>query len=179
MGLQSPPVLIKVRVCRNFNVSAKQCSESITIDSPSEVGFFLRDKQSTNLALGPLLDKDEKGPTSAKDGQVVKEPIRKYKLNQSAKPFLPSAFVTRNNDVKFNDVAFYETVDAPLQNVESTSNLKAEKFLSMVKSSALSHSTLVPKSENAMHPAQKMMIQYSRPILTGKTETNMLILQVK
>ena len=143
------------RVCRNFNVSAKQCSKSITIDSPSEVGFSLHDKQSTNLALGPLLDIDEKGPTSAKDGQVVKEPIRKYKLNQSAKPFLLSAFVTQNNDVKFNDVGFYEAVDAPLQSVESTSNLKAEKFLPMVKSSALSHSTLVPKSENAMHPAQK------------------------
>ena len=109
------------RVCRNFNVSAKQCSKSITIDSPP----------STNLALGPLLDIDEKGTTSAKDGQVVKEPIRKYKLNQSAKPFLPSSFVTRNNDVKFNDVAFYETVDAPLPNVELTSNLKAEKFLPM------------------------------------------------
>ena len=126
------------------------------IDSPAEVGFSLRDKQSTNLALGLLLDIDEKGPASAKDEQVVKEPIRKYKLNQSAKPFLPSAFVTQNNDVKFNDVAFYETLDAPLPNVESTSNLKAEKFLPMVKSSALSHSTLVPKSKNAiMHPAQK------------------------
>ena len=86
---------------------------------------------------------------------MVKEPIRKYKFNQSAKPFLPSSFVTRNDNVKFNDLAFYETVDAPLQNVESTSNLKAEKFLPMVKSSALSHSTLVPKSENVMHPAQK------------------------
>ena len=147
--------IISRRACRNFNVSDKQCSKSITIDSPAEVGFSLRDKQGTKLALGPLLDVDEKGPASAKDGQVVKEPIRKYKLNQSAKPFLPSAFVTQNNDVKFNDVAFYETVDAPLPNVESTSNLKAEKFLPMVKSSALSHSTLVPKSENAMHPAQK------------------------
>ena len=143
------------RVCRSFNVSAKQCSKSITIDSPAEVGFSLRDKQNTNLALVSLLDIDEKGPSSAKDGRVGKEPIRKYKLNQSAKPFLPSAFVTQNNDVKFSDVAFYETVDAPLPNVESTSNLKAEKFLPMVKSSALSHSTLVPKSENAMHPAQK------------------------
>ena len=105
------------RVCRNFNGSAKPCSKSITIDSPAEVGFSLRDKQNTNLALGPLLDIDEKGPSSAKDGRVGKEPIRKYKLNQSAKPFLPSAFVTQNNDVKFNDVAFYETVDAPLPNV--------------------------------------------------------------
>ena len=129
--------IISRRVCRSFNVSDKQCSKSITIDYPAEVCFSLRDKQGTNLALGPLLDIDEKGPTSAKDGQVVKEPIRKYKLNQSAKPFLPSAIVTRNNDVKFNDVGFYETVDAPLPNVESTSNLKAEKFLPMVKSSAL------------------------------------------
>ena len=85
------------RVSRNFNVSAKPCSKSITIDSPAEVGFSLRDKQNTNLALGPLLDIDEKGPTSAKDGRVGKEPIRKYKLNQSAKPFLPSAFVTQKN----------------------------------------------------------------------------------
>ena len=76
MGLRSLPVLIKSkskfissrRVCRNFNVLAQQCSKSITIDSPAEVGFSLHDRQSTNLALGPLLDIDEKGPTSAKDG---------------------------------------------------------------------------------------------------------------
>ena len=100
------------RVCRNFNFSAKQCSKSINIDYPAEVRFFLRDKQSTNLALGPLLNVGEKRPTSAKDGQVVKEPIRKYKLNQTAKQFLPSAFVTRNNGVKSNDVALNRTVDA-------------------------------------------------------------------
>ena len=61
--------IISRRVGRNFNVSDKQCSKSITIDSPAEVGISLRDKQGTNLALGPLLDIDEKGPTSAKDGQ--------------------------------------------------------------------------------------------------------------
>ena len=94
-------------------------------------------------------------PLRRTDKTVVKEPIRKYKLNQLAKPFLPSALVTRNNNIKLNDVAFYETEDTPLPNVESTSNLKAEKFLPMVKSSALSHSTLFPKSENAMHQAQK------------------------
>ena len=62
------------RVSRNFNVSAKQCSKSITIDSPAEVGFSLRDKQSTNLSLRPLLDIDEEGPSSAKDGRVGKNP---------------------------------------------------------------------------------------------------------
>ena len=72
-----------------------------------------------------------------------------------AKPFLPSSFVSQNNNVKSNDVAFNETVDAPLQNIELTLNLKAKAFLPMVKSGALSHSTFVLKSENAMHSAQK------------------------